>query len=230
MGGGIATLTLVPPVRGIARAVPSGAVANVLLTLRGDGVIALSDIQSQRPSPPNLGTSPIADWSVDACDAVALASGRLATEAFHRAGDEWRALQAMAQIGIAQSALDLGVGYVKERRAFGVLVGWFQAVQHRLADVVTRIEGAELLGFEALWALTEERSDAAALASMAFLFASEAAFDACSESLQFHGGYGFTLEYDIQLFLRRAKAWPLALGDPHREYRRLAGLLFGAEI
>jgi alkylation response protein AidB-like acyl-CoA dehydrogenase len=43
---------------------------------------------------------------------------------------------------------------------------------------------------------------------------------------QFHGGYGFTLEYDIQLYFRRAKAWPLALGDPRREYLRLADLVY----
>jgi alkylation response protein AidB-like acyl-CoA dehydrogenase len=158
-----------------------------------------------------------------------LATGAAAVSAYERALDEWRALQAMAQIGIAQAALDLGVDYVKQRRAFGVLVGWFQSVQHRLAEVATRIEGAELLGHEALWALDGDQPEASALASMAFLFASATAYQACSESLQFHGGYGFTLEYDIQLYLRRAKAWSLALGDPHAEHRRLASLHLGVE-
>ena len=55
-----------------------------------------------------------------------------------------------------------------------------------------------------------------ALAAMAFLFAARAAQDTSAAALHVHGGYGFTLEYDVQLYLRRAKAWPLALGDPRR--------------
>jgi alkylation response protein AidB-like acyl-CoA dehydrogenase len=61
---------------------------------------------------------------------------------------------------------------------------------------------------------------------MAFLFLAEVAFETCAEGVQFHGGYGYTLEYDIQLYFRRAKAWPLALGDPAREYLRLAPRLY----
>jgi alkylation response protein AidB-like acyl-CoA dehydrogenase len=227
--GAVPTITLVPPDDGVAHLVPAGAVADVVLTLRGDDLIALRDGRSRRPSPSNLGTAPIADWDLAACETTVLASGDAAVAHHTRAVDEWRALQAMAQLGIAQRGLDLGVDYVKQRRAFGVLVGWFQSVQHRLAEVVTRIEGAQLLAHEALWALDGDEPDASALASMAFLFASETAYQACSESLQFHGGYGFTLEYDIQLYLRRAKAWSLALGDPHAEHRRLASLLLGME-
>ena len=61
---------------------------------------------------------------------------------------------------------------------------------------------------------------------MSFLFASESAFKTAGDSLHFHGGYGYTLEYEIQLYFRRAKAWALAAGDPRREFQRLAGLLF----
>jgi alkylation response protein AidB-like acyl-CoA dehydrogenase len=87
-------------------------------------------------------------------------------------------------------------------------------------------DGSQLLVYEAAWARDTDRPDAAALASMAFLFSAEYAFRTARECLQFHGGYGVTLEYDIQLYFRRAKAWPLALGDPRREYRRLAALVY----
>jgi alkylation response protein AidB-like acyl-CoA dehydrogenase len=227
--GAVTTLTLTESVDGGATSVPAGAVADVVLTLDGDALVALRDGTPPRPSPPNLGSSPIADWDLRRADRTVLAAGTGAVDAFARAGDEWRALQAMALAGLAQTALGLGVDYVKQRRAFGVLVGWFQAVQHRLADAVTAVDGAELLAFEAIWALDRNGADAAALASMAFLFAAETSFATCAESLQFHGGYGFTLEYDIQLFYRRAKAWPLALGDRHPEHRRLAALLFEGE-
>ncbi len=64
---------------------------------------------------------------------------------------------------------------------------------------------------------------------MAFLFASETAFRTATESLHFHGGYGFTLEYDIQLYFRRAKAWPLLAGDPRAAYAALGRRALDAE-
>jgi alkylation response protein AidB-like acyl-CoA dehydrogenase len=62
---------------------------------------------------------------------------------------------------------------------------------------------------------------------MAFLFATRAARRASNVALHVHGGYGFTLEYDIQLYYRRAEAWPLGLGDPRRGVAQLADALFG---
>ena len=64
------------------------------------------------------------------------------------------------------------------------------------------------------------------LARMAFLAATDLAFRTCREALQFHGGYGYTLEYDIQMFFRRAKAWPLAIGPLREQYQGLAAELF----
>ena len=65
-----------------------------------------------------------------------------------------------------------------------------------------------------------------ALASMAFLFASDVAAHATDRSLHYHGGYGFAEEYDIQLFYRRARGWSLVLGDPAHEALALADRLF----
>ncbi len=128
--------------------------------------------------------------------------------------DEWRVLTAGALVGLAGAALELGVEYAKQRQQFGVPIGSFQALAHRLADVATAVEGAQLLAREAAWAADEGEADATSLARMAFLFAARAAQDTSAAALHVHGGYGFTLEYDVQLYLRRAKAWPLALGDP----------------
>jgi len=147
---------------------------------------------------------------------------------------DWKLLTAAALGGLRATALELGVSYVKARQAFGVIIGSFQAVQHRLADLVVAGDGAQLLTYEAAWARDTAQPgtgqpDAAALASMAFLFNADCAFRTARECLQFHGGYGVTLEYDIQLYFRRAKAWPLALGDPRREYQRLADLAYPEE-
>jgi alkylation response protein AidB-like acyl-CoA dehydrogenase len=223
------TLALRPAASGVARLVPAGAVADVVLALDGDALVAVRSSAGPHAAlavPPNLGTSPLADRRLDEGTRTVLATGAPALAAYDRARAVWQALLAAELVGLAAGALDMGVAYVKQRRAFGVLVGWFQAVQHRLADVAVQVDGARLLAYEAAWALDEGLPNAAALASMAYLYASEAAFHASRESLQFHGGYGYTLEYDIQLYFRRAKAWPLAWGDPRGEYQRLAALLF----
>ena len=139
-----------------------------------------------------------------------------------RAIAEWRALMATALCGLGHRALEIGVDYVKERQQFGVAVGTFQAVQHGLADASSRIEGATFLASRAIWALDTDQNDAATKATMAFLFAAEAAQHAAATALQYHGGYGYAEEYDIQLYYRRARGWALQAGDPTLLYRRLA--------
>jgi alkylation response protein AidB-like acyl-CoA dehydrogenase len=155
---------------------------------------------------------------------------------FEAALVEWQLLTAAALVGIASTALDLGVTYATERHQFGLPIGSFQAVQHALADLPGRIEGARLLVHQAAWALDgggggvvdigdEHIEDGATLAAMAFLFASDTASDATARSLHVHGGYGFSEEYDIQLLYRRARGWPLVAGDLGTHYQRLADRL-----
>jgi len=131
-------------------------------------------------------------------------------------------LSAAALAGLATRSLEIGVAYASAREQFGVPIGSFQALAHRLADVAAVVEGAPLLVREAAWAADEGERCASVLASAAYLFAGEAAQQSAGESLHVHGGYGFTLDYDIQLFYRRAKAWSLALDAPARERRELA--------
>jgi alkylation response protein AidB-like acyl-CoA dehydrogenase len=129
-------------------------------------------------------------------------------------------------VGIADAAKDLGVTYVKEREQFGVPVGSFQAVQHGLADLPVAIDGGRLLTHKAAWAL-DNITDGPALATMALLFAADAAVMATDRSLHYHGGYGFAEEYDIQMYYRRARGWSLILDDPTTVSLSLADRLFG---
>jgi alkylation response protein AidB-like acyl-CoA dehydrogenase len=228
-GSALPTIALSPAVRGRLRLVPAGAVAEVVVALDGDSLIALRRQPGARPHAPpspNLGSSPLADWRLDDGDRIVLASGARAAELYRDAIADWQLLTAAALGGLRAGVLELGLSYVKARQAFGVIIGSFQAVQHRLADLVVAGDGAQLLVYEAAWARDAGEQNAAALASMAFLFSADCAFRTARDCLQFHGGYGVTLEYDIQLYFRRAKAWPLALGDPRREYQRLAGLVY----
>jgi alkylation response protein AidB-like acyl-CoA dehydrogenase len=227
-GQELAALALHPASGDAVSLVPAGAVADVVVALRDDELVAIRQRDKPAAVIPNLGAMPLADCSV-ASDVIVLDRGPGAIAAHRRAVDQWKLLTGAALVGITSRALDVGVEYVMQRRAFGVLIANFQTIQHRLADNATSLEGARLLAYQAAWAQDEDLPEADSLARMAFLFGSEAAFKTASESLHFHGGYGYTLEYDIQLYFRRAKAWSLIAGDARAAYAQLAHGLYGEE-
>jgi hypothetical protein len=228
----LATLALRPATGDLARLVPAGAVADLVAVLRGDELLLLRQPERGPATPGgavrNLGALPLADCPIDTQDALVLARGPAAVRAYRRALSRWELLTGAALFGLGSKALDIGVDYVMQRKAFGVLIGTFQTIQHRLADNAIALDGARLLAYEAAWAQDENLPTADTSATMAFLFAAETAFKTTSEVLHFHGGYGYTLEYDIQLYFRRAKAWSLVAGDSRAAYARLAHRVFGA--
>jgi alkylation response protein AidB-like acyl-CoA dehydrogenase len=226
----IPTIALRPAVAGVARLAPAGAVADVIVALDGDDLVAVHR-PGRRPyaqPPRNLASAPIADTELAAVGSQrsVLASGEQARQVHSDAVSLWRVLTAAALCGLRRGALDIAVSYVKVREAFGAPIGHFQAIQHRLADLYAAGDALQLLVYEAGWARDADPARARVLSDMSFLAAAEIAFRTCREALQFHGGYGFTLEYDIQMYFRRAKAWPLAAGPVRESYQHLAGLLF----
>jgi alkylation response protein AidB-like acyl-CoA dehydrogenase len=226
-GASIATVALRPALEDhVARLVPAGAIASWVVGRDDEQLVA---VHGGPPdvAVPNLGAAPLADRSLAAGDRFVLARGDQCRVAHDGALDEWRALTAAALVGLGLGALEIGRAYVVEREQFGVPIGSFQAIQHTLADLSVALDGAQLLARKAAWALDLGRSDGSTLAAHAFLFAAEQAQRTTERVLHFHGGYGFMQEYDIQLFYRRAKAWPLVLGAPSDEYARLAALRYG---
>ena len=216
----VATLALRPVAAGgTARLVPAGAVADVVAGMR-DGALVVGRSEPPGAARPNTADLPLADR--DLSDAEIFADGEPARRAWHDSLTEWKALMAVAYAGLASEVLAMGVAYVKQRHQFGVPVGSFQAVQHGLADAATRAEGARLLAFRAACAVGAGQDGGARLASMALLFAADAARFASDRVLQYHGGYGYSAEYDVQLYYRRAAAWLLQLGEPAAEMARLA--------
>jgi alkylation response protein AidB-like acyl-CoA dehydrogenase len=222
-GTRVATLAVRPTRGGVAQLVPAGAVADVVVALRGDELVVVESAAGELV--PNLASAPLADRALDGARVVA--SGGDAHRLHDHAVDEWRVLTAAALVGLGFGALDIGVRYVSEREQFGVPIGSFQVLQHALADVSVALDGAQLLARKAAWARDVRRDDAPQLAVMAFVFAAEQARRASERALHFHGGYGFMEEYDIQLFYRRAKGWANVLAEPAREYARLADLRYG---
>jgi alkylation response protein AidB-like acyl-CoA dehydrogenase len=141
--------------------------------------------------------------------------------------DRQLALRASWFAGLARAVLDLAVDYVKERHQFGVPIGSFQTIQHRLADLHAAVTGSELLAREAAVALDDGDPDGPALASMAEWWAGHVAVEAAEAALHFHGGYGFMLEYDVQLYVRRAKVARTTFGDPRHRLLEVAERLWG---
>jgi alkylation response protein AidB-like acyl-CoA dehydrogenase len=198
------------------------AVAEVILALDGDAVVAL-----RRPGAVVSTLAGLAAARPDADGAVVLAAGPAAVAAHSAAVEEWRALTAAAQAGLSRATLDLGVAYALERHQFGVPIASFQSIQHRFADLHERVEGSRLLAYQALWALDEGEPSAPAQAAQASWYCGLVAEEAAAFSLHVHGGYGFMLEYDVQLHVRRAKALRLLLGDPGHELQVIAERIWG---
>jgi alkylation response protein AidB-like acyl-CoA dehydrogenase len=113
-------------------------------------------------------------------------------------------LAAAFAAGGAERALEITVQYSKDREQFNKPLGAFQTMAHYMADASAVGDGAKVLVYEAAWARSEGKS-IRRLAPMAKLFACKAFKDVTHMAQQVHGGIGFTLDYDIQLFYRRAK-------------------------
>jgi alkylation response protein AidB-like acyl-CoA dehydrogenase len=227
-GERLVTLAVRPARDGVAALVPAGAVADAALVVDGERLLLVTVPRDVRHVV-NTGAMPLADLTVDD-GATVLDEGATAWESYAAALDEWRVLTASALAGIAARALELGVAYAKERHAFGQPIGGFQGVAHRLADRAMEVDGAQLLSREAAWAAAEDPQRAAELAAMAFGFAAETARDTTYWALHFHGGYGLMLEYDVQLYFRRARAWAGVLGEPRDAYRRVTDVRLATDV
>jgi alkylation response protein AidB-like acyl-CoA dehydrogenase len=130
-------------------------------------------------------------------------------------------LLAAQAIGGARYALEITTQYAKDREQFDKPLGAFQAIAHYLADALTTVDGGEVLVYEAAWARANGRSTTR-LAPMAKLFAAKTFRDVTAMAQQIFGGVGFTVEYDIQLYFRRAKQLQISWLDDRALEARIA--------
>jgi alkylation response protein AidB-like acyl-CoA dehydrogenase len=122
-------------------------------------------------------------------------------------------------LGAARRCLDMSVDYAKVREQFGQPIGTYQAIRHRLSEMLLEVENAHSAVYYAAWALEAGAEDAAVAASICKAYVSDAARKVCGDAIQVHGGIGFTWEYDLHLYFKRAKALEPLFGDAeyHRE-------------
>ena len=130
----------------------------------------------------------------------------------------WAALSIEA-VGGAQKALDLSVDYAKVREQFGRPIGSFQAVKHKCAEMLLQLETARSAAYYAAWAISERSPDMPLAASVAKAWCSDAYRMIAGEAVQVHGGIGFTWEYVLHMYFKRAQAIEASFGNSanHRE-------------
>jgi alkylation response protein AidB-like acyl-CoA dehydrogenase len=221
-GERLVTIAVRPAAGGAAALVPGAAVADEAVVLDGERLLLVPLRDGTRSAVANLAAAPLADVTLGGAEATELATGPAAVAAFEAALDDWLVLTAAALVGMGTSAHQLTCGYARDRRAWDQPIGAYQAVAHPLADGATALDGARLLVARSAVEAGRGGSRARELAAMAFAFAAETARKVTYDGIHFHGGNGFTLEFDAQLYYRRARGWSRVWGEPRQAYRRAA--------
>ena len=138
--------------------------------------------------------------------------------------DRGTALLCAQMVGAARKDIEMAIEYAKFRTAFGQPIGAFQSVQHNCADMQMWVDGGEMLTFEALWKI-DQGLPAKMEVSQAKSFCNEKCEAAVRQSQSIHGGIGFMMEFDLQLWFRRVSAWTMRMGTAYEHRARIAHLL-----
>jgi alkylation response protein AidB-like acyl-CoA dehydrogenase len=135
-----------------------------------------------------------------------------------------RVTAAATACGGAQAVVDLALQYAKDRKQFGRPIGTFQAIAHMLADMQTEVEAARTLMWRAAWMVASGQKALREI-TMAKLFASETYVKVASMGMQVLGGYGYSMEFDMQRYFRDSRAATIAGGSSQMQRNLLAGLM-----
>jgi 3-oxochol-4-en-24-oyl-CoA dehydrogenase len=232
--GSVVTLAL-EEASGQPQLVPAARVAEAILWLRDDEILLLTGFRREdtdasqldanaRPGGTSetalLGSLPHAWVHLGSGHKVVLAKGSHARDLYLGAVEEWRLLTAALLNGAAGEAVRLAAAYSTERHAFDKPIGSFQGVAHPLADSATDIDGSRLMVLRAIHSLAKRPDIAGHEVSLCYWFAAQSAARATVRAMRVFGGYGMSMEYDVQLYVRRVRGWSLVLGDPHDELVR----------
>jgi len=211
-------------ITGAVTSVAGALEADVLLVPAGGGLYAVPAEHARIAPVVSLDMSrQLADVAFDgAAGELVVADAEPAVRAGLRAG---AALLASEQVGLARWCLAETVAYLKVRRQFGRVVGGFQAIKHRLADLAIAVDNGVAAARHAAAALAADDPDVPVATAVAASFCGELAVTAAEEAIQLHGGIGMTWEHPAHLYLKRAKADQLALGTPGSHRARLAELV-----
>ncbi|HEV8584701.1 MAG TPA: acyl-CoA dehydrogenase family protein [Methylomirabilota bacterium] len=216
---------------GVKQFVPWAHVADVILVpARRGGSTVVYAVEAGAPGvavTPLTGMDPGTRLAQVRLDGAAVAAeAALPAEAYDFLLQRGAVGAAAEMLGAARRCLDMSVEYAKVREQFGQPIGSFQAIRHKCADMLLDVENSHAAVYYAAWALASGADDGALAASVAKAYVNDAARKVCGDAIQVHGGIGFTWEYDLHLYFKRAKALEPLYGDAehHRELivRRVA--------
>ena len=231
---------------GTLRYVPDGHTAGLLIiAARSEGTVAEQGISLFAVPAQTAGIQrswlPTMDQTRRQAEILLTDVSVPATALMGEAGNAWRQLEtiiqlatvavAAEQMGGAQQVLDITVDYTKERVQFGRPVAGFQAVKHKAADMMLKTEVSRSAVYYAACVAEEAMrggplaADLAEAASVAKSWCSDAYFENAGDAIQLHGGVGFTWEYDVHLFFKRAKSSDIFLGNGAWHREKIAQLL-----
>ena len=145
-------------------------------------------------------------------------------EAIDKILDQGRIALSAEMLGNAEAAFEMTLGYLKERKQFGALIGTFQALQHRAAEMFCEIELTKSAVMAAMQGADENNNDLQRMASLAKSIAGETLYLVSNESVQMHGGIGVTDEYDIGFYMKRARVAEVIFGGANFHQERYAKL------
>ena len=212
--------------------VVDGGIADVLLVAaRGSDGVALYAVDTAADSVQRTRLATLdltrSEANVTFADAPArlIAGPDETTRVLNHALQVGAALLAVEQVGAAQHLLDLGVEYAKSRLQFGRPIGSFQAVKHRLANLLVDVEHARSTAYHAIWALTDGSDDPALATSIAQAVCSAALTRVANDTIQVHGGIGFTWEHQAHLYYKRATTDAVLLGSAEEHRERIAAMV-----
>lgn len=213
----------------VPRVVDAGSADRILVAANspeGVGLYVVDAAATRRTPLVTLDlTRPQASVTFDDAPALRLAGPDEAQRAIDHALRVGAALLAVEQVGSAQHLLDLSVDYAKTRLQFGRPIGSFQAVKHRLADMLVDLEHARSTAYHAVWALADGSDDPALAASIAQAICSAALSRIAADAIQVHGGIGFTWEHRAHLYFKRAATDAALLGSAEQHRSRVAELV-----
>jgi alkylation response protein AidB-like acyl-CoA dehydrogenase len=152
-----------------------------------------------------------------------------ATAALRRVLDDAAVALAAELVGCCERANELANEYAKARHQFGRPIGSFQAIRHKAAEMLQRTELARVGAHYAAWTSDTDAPDRERAAAMAKSYGAEAAIAVTGDSIQIHGGVGFTWDADVHLFYKRAKGNDLLFGQQGWQRQRVADLVVGPE-
>ncbi|MDN5751030.1 MAG: acyl-CoA dehydrogenase, partial [Pseudonocardia sp.] len=213
---------------GTVRGVADAGTAHVLLVPVGDAVYAVgseADGLARHEIVSLDMTRPLVDLVLDGANARLVAQGPQVRDAVSDALRIGAVLLASEQLGLAERCLDMTVEYLVIRRQFGRVLGSYQALKHRLADLWVLITQARAVVRYAAECAATDSPDLPVAAALAKAHCSVVVQQAAEECIQMHGGIGFTWEHPAHLFLKRAKSSAIALGTAERHRAALAGLV-----